>query len=716
MNPAPVEQGPTYSHIRTGAKLGLAFGFIFALADPLLSTFRDFDWFRVEGVGRALVTELYSIAIYVPPVFILALIISIGFWLAKRFNIQSALRGYQEEILSGLFVCALFFIIFLSLIPPRHLWGIFLNSAAFLAAGLAAGAGAGTLTAWLKNRSPGHGPFLFFSVAALGGFAYNHVTLTALLLNTRPNIFVLIFAIGISALFYILFIWLGWRWLQSEIKPLRYIWSLVCLLMLLSPILAMKPEAREKSLPVHSQNPMNIIVIISDTCRADALGIYGGQNSTPNLDRMAEEGVLFKNAFSQAPWTLPSMLSAISSRYPSVLQRGRIYRIPASLTTFTEVLDYNGYFNKLLMGNYSLGKASGFVQGFDEYDVYFQFYRLYRLLPLPVFHKLHYLYRRFLDLPLFPDLTYTLTKKAVKFLASDQLQEPFFLWLHYIDPHDPYDPPDRFLKKSFNTQFRKPFAPHNPWHLRGDHTDPQDLDLRTGLFHLTFEDRAFLKYLYEAEVRYVDEKVGELLRLIEDKGLEERTLVVFTADHGEEFWEHDDWGHGQSLHKELIHVPLILWGARLPHKDVQEQVELIDLVPFMLELAGLAVPAEFQGNSFLGLIQGHPQASGVSEESRLAFSEATRHFEEMKAVQDGSYKLIFRQETSRYELYDMVHDAAETRNIYTYSHPEFERLDDELWPWADENLGLQKHVSGMDFRPVDDEEQERRLRALGYIK
>jgi hypothetical protein len=152
MNPAPENQGPTYYPIRTGARLGLVFGFVFAIADPLLSILQEFDWYRVEGVGRAIMTELYSIAVYVPPVFALGLILSIPFWLAGRIKSQSTIRDRQDEILSGIFTGLLAFIILLSLGPPESLWGMFLESLAFAGAGILAGAGAGALTGWLKRR------------------------------------------------------------------------------------------------------------------------------------------------------------------------------------------------------------------------------------------------------------------------------------------------------------------------------------------------------------------------------------------------------------------------------------------------------------------------------------------------------------------------------------------------------------------------------------
>jgi arylsulfatase A-like enzyme len=704
MNRAQGEPVKLARVLLTGLKWGILWGFAFALTESLYSTLRGFEFYTVQGVALGVKLELESLAIYVPPVFALTLILSMLFFITQKIWPRIRAVKHQDVILSGVLVWLLVFIIMESFAPPVRLWAMFLS-----AAGLLAGAGAGVVLAWLKKRPVPNQPSRILTLLVLSGFALNHGLLT-LLLSTRLHIYPLILAVMVSGVAAAVFFALGWKWIHSKKHGLKYVWLTIFFILILSPLSVhqWKKPVEQEGAP--AANPVNVIVIIADACRTDALGIYGGDNVTPNLDRMAREGVIFTRAISQAPWTLPSMLSAISSRYPAVVQRGRFYKIPLSFTILPEVLHSSGYFTKMLMGNYSLGKASGFVQGFDEYEVFNHFFRLQRLLPLPMFFKLHYLYRRAFDLPLTVDLTELISRKANKFLNSPDLPSPFLLWLHYMDPHGPYNPPDRFVKRNFHTQLRKPFAPNNPWHIKGDYYDPQGEDIRTGMIHLSHEDRAFLQYLYSAEVRYIDEKIGELLNLLKDKGLDKNTLVIFTADHGEEFWEHGDWGHGQSLYQELIHVPLIVWGANLQPEKIEDPVALIDLAPSLLESLGLPVPAEFQGESLLGLFRGEPKRE------RGMFSEATRHFEEMKSIQDESYKLIWRHETKRYELYDLHEDEAETKNIYSPEHPAFKRFENELWPWADKNLLLQKRVSGRESLPGQDEELKRRLEALGYIK
>ncbi len=706
------EQGEPVSGsnaLLTGVKIGILWGFLFALTESLYSTLRCFSWYRVEGVAIWIKVELGSLAVYVPPILALTLIISIVFFITQKIRPHIRALEYQDVVLSGILAWLLVFILMESFVPPVYLWEMFLQAGFFSAAGLLAGTGVAVVLAWLKNHPVPRRPSSILALLVLCGFAFNH-GLLSLLISTELTGYTLILASLLLAMAAAVFFALGLNWVQSKKRGLKYAWLAILFILVISPLSAHrrnKPGVQEGA---PAANPVNVIVIIADACRADALSIYGGDNTTPNLDRMAHEGVIFTKAISQAPWTLPSMLSAISSRYPAVIQNKGLYKLPPSLTTLTETLHSSGYFTKLLMGNYSLGKASGFVQGFDESEVFDQYHHLNILLPLFMLFKVHYLYCRAFNLPLFPDLTDTLTRKAERFLNSQGLPQPFFLWLHYMDPHAPYDPPDRLVKRRFQTKFRKPFAPSNPWHIKGDYADPQEKVIRMGIIHLSHEDKAFIQYLYDAEVRYIDERVGDLLDLLRERGLDKNTLVIFTSDHGEEFWEHGDWGHGQSLHKELTHVPLILWGARLPPKEVENPVALIDLASTLLEFLGIPVPEEFQGESMLGLLRGEPKSE------RAIFSEATMFFEDMKSIQDESYKLIWHQETRRYELYDLVRDDAETENLYSPEHPEFMRLESELWPWADENLRLNKKFLGRETLPGQDDEIKRRLKALGYIK
>ncbi len=692
----------------TSIKLGLSFGAAFALVESINSVYMYYPWFRTEGVVIALNVELLGLAIYVPSILILSLLVSALLYILKASGIWDRALVFHEEILSASLVWLLAFILLESLPPPVKVWGMFLQASVFLAAGILAALGAAAVVHRIKNSPKLPGPAVTLSLLVICGFALNHLFIT-LLLRVKVHVYYMMLEVVVLVIFAAILFLLGLKTAGSKKRAFKYIWSAVCLLLLLSPIAAYTP----REFPPRAgepKSPKNIMIIVSDTCRADALGAYGGANSTPNIDRLAREGVVFKNAYSQAPWTLPSMLSAVSSLYPSVMQRGRLYRTPSAVTTFTEVLHSYGYFTKLLTANSALSSAAGFTQGFDEFTIYIHFSRTHSRTPLPMFEKLMYLYLRAFDLSMLPDLTDTITRKTLKFLDSGDLPEPFFLWLHYMDPHTPYNPPERFIGRKFKTQLNRPFVPNNPWHISGDYTDPQDEDIRIGIIHLTSEDKAFLHYLYDAEVRYLDEMIGDLIGKMDERGLDDNTLVIFTSDHGEEFWEHGDWGHGQSLFNELIHIPLIIWGAGLPHKEIETQVELIDLAPTLLELAGIPVPEEFQGQSLVDLIKGGEGGSGY------AFSEASRHFQEYKSIIDNSHKLIWGQETRHYELYDLKNDMEEIKDIYHPDNPDFKRLERDFWPWADENLRRQAEVSGKEPLPEHEEEIKRRLKALGYLK
>jgi len=445
----------------------------------------------------------------------------------------------------------------------------------------------------------------------------------------------------------------------------------------------------------------NILLILCDTLRADALGCYGGPKGlTPNLDRLASRGVLFEEAAAPSPWTLPSVVSVWTSLYPR--EHGLVEFdgvVQGEVETLAERLSKAGYDCQAFVGNPLMTASRGFARGFRFYDVYDYHVesrlfasrsfagalRLSGLLGAVQQEKSPILW---LDLSRPPFLTTILSfyvqdevlNERLSRYASFARERPFFLFVHYVAPHSPYlRHPYGFLK-----------------------SQPAKTAANLGM----------LRSLYEGEVAYMDGVAQELLAQLDKDGLLDNTVVVFVSDHGEEFLEHGKWEHGHSLYQEVLRVPLILAGPGLPQGGrVRQRVELLDIAPTLLELAGASVPPSFSGRSLVPLLRG--------EEERYAprpiFSELTSRYLDPKAdytsVIGEKWKVIRRRDPSgrllSEEVYDLAADPSEKGPLVPppdATAPLKARLD------AFERMSFRKTGAALS------EEEMRKLRSLGYVK
>jgi arylsulfatase A-like enzyme len=230
---------------------------------------------------------------------------------------------------------------------------------------------------------------------------------------------------------------------------------------------------------------------------------------------------------------------------------------------------------------------------------------------------------------------------------------------------------------------------------------------------LEAEDRRHLRRLYDLEVQYTDEQFGRLMDTLEELGLLSNTLVVFTSDHGEEFWDHENVGHGHTLYDELTRVPLIIRPPEVPPvQQVTTQVRLIDLAPTILDFLGLPPLAEGQGKSLLPLME------GATEEHRPSFGEALIYFGEKKSVDDGRYRLILSANSGTQELYDMEADPGARRDL-SEERPEVvlrlrEALREHLGEQQSFNQALEKSEESSETEL--DSRMKERLRSLGYLQ
>lgn len=447
----------------------------------------------------------------------------------------------------------------------------------------------------------------------------------------------------------------------------------------------------------------NVVLFTVDTLRADALDLENPATSaTPNFARLAAAGTRFDNTQSQCPWTLPSLCSLMTSIHPSgqgVLSARN--RLDSARRTLADELGEAGYLTAAVVCNAWLTDDFGLHQGFSIYihvweegaSEYWQ-----ETMWLRIFRRFK---PGFLQAPNTHDSA-EMVDRAIRFLEQNT-RSNFFLWVHVIDPHDPYAPLGRYRAMA-GKGYRGALHPKRSGNVNL---------LRRGM-RLEVDDRRHLRKLYDLEVRYTDEQFGRLMDTLTRLDLVEKTMVVFTSDHGEEFWEHENVGHGHTLYDELTRVPLIVKppGAPPPVPRVETQVRLIDVSPTILDYLGLPPPAEGQGDSL------RPLMEGVPGPDRPSFAEALIYFGEKKSVDDGRYRLILSPNSANVELFDLVEDPGQRRNI-AEDHPEVTaRLRQQLNRYLQEQEEYRQSLSTSGDSEVNalDKRMKNRLRALGYLQ
>lgn len=314
---------------------------------------------------------------------------------------------------------------------------------------------------------------------------------------------------------------------------------------------------------------VNILVYLVDTLRADHMGCYGyNRPTTPRIDEFAEQAVLFKNAQAQSPWTRASVGSVFSGLWPETHgAQDREHILTEKTTTLAEILHDHGYTTFGFTGNGNSHAPWGFAQGFED---------------------LRYLKGRKASRPI--ARSEEIQAVALEWIDQRDTSRPFFLWIHTIDPHAPYQAPE---------PFRSRFAPTVTDRDAGSIEHLADLDRNHNT--VTQADIDTMIDLYDAEVAANDASFGELLDELRARGLFDSTLIVFLSDHGEEFFEHGGWAHGKTLYAEMLDVPLIIKppfhteGRRLP-----DLAQHIDLLPTIVDYAGAPVPDVVQGRSLRG--------------------------------------------------------------------------------------------------------------------
>ncbi len=438
----------------------------------------------------------------------------------------------------------------------------------------------------------------------------------------------------------------------------------------------------------------NIILICLDTLRADHLGCYGyPKNTSPNIDSLAVESVSFLNTYASSPWTLPSHVSLFTSLSGV---RHQVYyhddKMEPSLVTLAEILRKNHFFCPAFTGGGFVSSAYGFSKGFD----------VYREGEGGVFHQNS------------AELVFQIVSRWLERNGDKN----FFMFIHTYQPHDPYACP---------YPYKTMFLDDKPkWrHLNfSGYLGGKERIYRK----LPEKERQNILGLYDGEIRYADERlVKPLLDKLKEMNLYDQTMVIFTSDHGEEFYDHGSWLHGQNLYDESLKVPLIIKfpESKFAGKRVESFVRLIDIMPTILdELAIDFSEFELEGESLLPLLKEEaPQDRMFLAD--IGSNVLNSHVPQKMTISLGKYKLIlnkpYSQEDLQFflspppsipsvELYDLSQDpaekrniAAEKRNLVAQLTKKIEELYQQAWKRKEEKVKI-------------DEELKRELKALGYIR
>ena len=416
----------------------------------------------------------------------------------------------------------------------------------------------------------------------------------------------------------------------------------------------------------------------------------------PALEALAADSTVFTGARSPSPWTKPAAASILTGVAPGVHGATDLRSLlPDEIETLAETLRAAGYRTVGIGRNTFLRDAFNFDQGFDEYQFF------------PRGHG-GILGARMLQ-ALFPSYFATepsseqLTDFAIDWLRGHR-DAPFFLWLHYFDPHGPFAPPARFLPAEqaavgIGTMFSDTAA------------------IRNGELVPDLEEREWIRQLYRAEVRHVSEEIGRVSRALVDLGLYDRCLIAFTSDHGEEFWEHGGFEHGHTLYEELLRVPLSIKSPHHPAsagRTVAIDVSTESVTPTILDLLGIeADPRRFSAPSLAEWLRAD-SALGSDHPRSPMFAGAVHYFEDEEAVLFDHLKYIREPLTGREQLFDLRADPFETRPIQDEGAIALGR---RLLDAQGQRIELLRHHLGIggDIEAELDSQTLQDLRSLGYI-
>lgn len=434
----------------------------------------------------------------------------------------------------------------------------------------------------------------------------------------------------------------------------------------------------------------NVVLITIDALRPDHLGCYGYQrNTSPNINKLAKESVVFTEAISQASVTLVSIASVFTASYPPkhgvtqpFIDNDSINKTTfnSSLATISEILKRNNYLTANFIAHGILSNMYLAKKGFD----YSYKTRL---------NKKKYFYISRAE---------NITNSVINWL-DNKLQSKMFIYIHYLDVHWPYrrisnKQPSRYASLFYENNKDKLIAPITD-DKRGIGGIPREKVIDGNL------DINYYISFYDGEIRYVDNQIGILIDYLKKNGLYNDSIIIIIADHGEAFGEHNLYlEHAHTLYDELLRVPLIIKfpGQTFGGSIISKQVRLVDVMPTILEYLDLAIPEYIDGESLIPLINAKGRYGG-----EFAFSKT----DIMNAIRTEEWKLIYHEGGNKYELYNLKQDPGELNNLINEEKIQFESLKARLDKWIKSSITFKR-----ENEQILDETLKEQLRRLGYVQ
>lgn len=419
----------------------------------------------------------------------------------------------------------------------------------------------------------------------------------------------------------------------------------------------------------------NILILLVDSLRADRLHDYGYfRNTNPFLSEFGKKGVRFTRAYSHSSQTKLSVASLFTGLIPP-LHNVRHAATPSKenkneilsdvlsndLVTLAEVLHKEGYSTAAYITNPHLRSFLGFSQGFEEYQ-YFPFSKF--------------------------DAE-EINEQAVSWLER-QTMRPYFLYIHYMDVHLPYNPPSKYKYLYTEEKEMDPIQQNGPFQSE-----------------ITEEQLKYTEALYDAQINYWDDCFQSLIKRMEEKEELNNTLIIILADHGEEFYDHGGFGHGYTLYEEELLVPLyIIFEGLLPTHEIRvDPIQLIDIFPTICHFSGInTAKAPIQGINIF-----HSDGNKIIS-NKIHYAE-TCYGEISRSIQTDKYKLIYQSKLKDFKLFNLIEDPGEQNDLYSHSNPDANRLRGKLFELMNfEGKRAKSETKKLDTKTIEE------LKSLGYIK
>jgi len=438
-----------------------------------------------------------------------------------------------------------------------------------------------------------------------------------------------------------------------------------------------------------SRKTPNVVVFIIDCLRTDHVGVYGySRKTTPNIDALSKEGMILTDFYTNAPWTKPSMVSLFTSLIPlkhGVVSATNILFSPSlTLGRIAKEIGYKTYlFNG---GNVFLQHKFGLTQGFDFYI------QPEELTTMSVGGNAQKLIQQVID------------------VLKEEKKAPFFSYIHFMDAHLPYND-NKFNELFTKRKYLKPGI------------GPQEITAQlvremTEEGKISLAQKEYIEDIYDAQIRDIDDSIGKLIKKLKDWNIFNNTIIIVTSDHGEEFWDHNNFEHGHTLYNELMSIPFIITGPNIEPGVVSERLRIIDVAPTLLDFIGRNKFESMQGKSFYPLLN---TSIREAKGDMPVVMSGTFFGDEKYGIMEGEYSFIYNSSSTerkrpllgyhnknKFELYNIISDPDEKSNLSQVKN--IAPYKKKLY----EYINMYSNVKAETTRLT--EEQKEKMKALGYIQ